>query len=117
VKPADNYILNQPEPYRSMLLHIVAVLESSVTEFEMQYRWKIPYVYHKGKPFCYLNASHKKQFVDVGFSKGFKLEKNQDVLVADGGRNTIKSLRYTTLEAIDNAVLLDVVKEAMTLYP
>lgn len=118
MKPADLYIINQPEPYRSILLHLVAVLEVTLKEsYQLECKWNVPYMYYKGRPFCFLNASHKRQYVDLGFSRGFKLQKHQDVLVADGGRNTMKSLRYRSLEEIDNDVLVDVIREAMILYP
>ena len=54
-------------------------------------------------------------FVDAGFSRGFKLKRNQDCLVGEN-RNTMKSLRYYNLEDIDNAVLEDVIREAASLY-
>lgn len=117
MKPADLYVMNQPEPYRSMLLHLLAVLEATITEsYQLEYKWKVPHVYYKKRPFCFLNASHKRQYVDLGFSRGFQLQQHQDVLVADGGRNTMKSLRYKSLEEIDNEILVDLIKEAMTLY-
>jgi hypothetical protein len=115
LKPTELYILNQPEKYRNMLLHIVAVVEQALPEATLEYKWKIPYFYYKKKPLCYLNASHKHQFVDVGFANGFQLKYNQDFLIADNGRNTIKSLRYKSLEEIDNAILISVLQESITL--
>jgi hypothetical protein len=116
VKPADLYLLNQPEPYRSMLLHIIAVIENTLPQVTLEYKWMVPYFYYKNKPFCYLNASHKHQFVDVGFAKGFHLKNNLEYLIADNGRNTVKSLRYKSLVAIDNKVLISVIGEAVSLY-
>lgn len=116
MKPADLYILNQPEQYRSIFLHIIAVVENTLPEVTLEYKWTVPYFYYKKKPFCYLNASHKHQFVDVGFAKGFHLKKNLDHLIADNGRNTVKSLRYKSLEAIDNDVMISVIREAASLY-
>lgn len=116
MKPTELYILNQPEKYRDILLHIIAVVEHTLPEATLEYKWGIPYFYYKKKPFCYLNASHKNQFVDVGFAKGFQLKTQQQHLVADNGRNTIKSLRYYALETIDNNVLVEVIEEAKTLY-
>ena len=72
------------------------------------------YLFQK-KPFCYLAPNHKKGFLDVGFAKGFELKRNQETLV-DENRNTVKSLRYYSIEEIDNAVLIDVVLEAKLLY-
>jgi hypothetical protein len=116
LKPTELYILNQPEKYRDILLHIIAVVEHTLPEATLEYKWKIPYFYYKKKPFCYLNASHKHQFVDVGFAKGFQLNKHQNYLIGENGRNTIKSLRYNALETIDNEILVSVIEEAKKLY-
>lgn len=117
MNPAEEYILTQPEPYRSVLLHVQAVIEKTLPRLSLHYKWRVPYYYLNGKPFCYLNVNFKKQFVDVGFSKGFQLTVHVPLLVADGGRNTIKSLRYQTLDAIDHEVLRAVLQDAVTLYP
>ena len=116
MKPTELYLLNQPEKYRSILLHIITVVERTLPEVTLEYKWGIPYFYYKKKPFCYLNASHKHKFVDVGFAKGFQLNNNGKYLIADNGRNTVKSLRYYALEEIDNAILASVVDEAKKLY-
>lgn len=93
-------------------MHIVVVVVQVVPEATLEYKWKIPFFYIGKKPFCYLNASHKKQFVDVAFMDGFQLKLHQNLLIADGGRSRVKSLRYKTLEEIDNDVLIDLLKEA-----
>jgi len=116
VKPADLYILNQPEHYRSMLFHIIAVVENTLPDVTLEFKWTVPYFYYKKKPLCYLNASHKHQFVDVGFAKGFHLKNNLNHLIADNGRNTVKSLRYKSLKEIDNEVLIATIHEAASLY-
>lgn len=116
MKPADLYLLNQPDMYRDILLHIVSVIKNTIPEVTLEYKWTVPYFYYKKKPLCYLNASHKNHFVDVGFAKGFQLKQNQQHLVADNGRNTVKSLRYYSLDEVDNEVLISVLKEAIILY-
>jgi hypothetical protein len=115
MKPQELYILKQPANYQGMLLHIIAVVERTLPSVSLEYKWTVPYFYHNKKTLCYLTVNAKKQFVDVGFAKGFKLKKNQQHLVSDNGRNTVKSLRYATLEDIDNSVLQSVLKEAVTL--
>ncbi|MCK6606912.1 MAG: hypothetical protein L6Q46_01260 [Flavobacterium sp.] len=67
------------------------------------------------KAFLLFGSNHKKGFLDVGFAKGFELKNNQEVLV-DENRNTVKSLRYYSLEEIDNEVLIAVISEAKLLY-
>lgn len=115
MKPTEVYILNQPEKYQAMMLHVLSVVEQELSESELLFKWGIPYLYYKKKPFCYFAPNHKKGFLDVGFAKGFELKKNQEVLVAEN-RNTVKSLRYFTIESINNEILIDVIKEAKLLY-
>jgi hypothetical protein len=115
MKPVQEYILHQPQKYREMLLHIMSVVENTVQEATLLFKWGVPYFYCHKKPFCYLAPNHKKGFVDIGFAKGFALKTNLEYLV-DENRNTVKSLRYFTLESIDNTVLIAVLKEAISLY-
>ena len=115
MKPTEEFILRQPQPYQAMILHVLAVVEQELPQSELLFKWGIPYVYFKNKPFCYFAPNHKKGFLDVGFAKGFKLKRNQDVLV-DEKRNTVKSLRYFSIETIDHALLIDVISEAKSLY-
>ena len=92
------------------------LIEKQLPGVTLEYKWNVPYFYYKKKPFCYLNASHKHQFVDIGFAKGFQLKNNLENLIADNGRNTVKSIRYKSIEEIDNTILLSVVVEASYLY-
>jgi len=114
MKPVEEYILNQPEPYRSILLHVQAVVELSVPDIKLLYKFKIPFFYYKNKPFIYLNASHKKQYVDVAFMKGYDLTLHQDQLNGEG-RTLVKSLRYKSLEEIDNDVLVELIQAQILL--
>jgi len=115
MKPTDQYIYQQPEKYQAIVLHLIGVFEHEIPELQLLFKWGIPYFYYKKKPFCYLAPNHKKGFVDAGFSRGFQLKGNQEYLV-DENRNTVKSLRYYDLKEIDNAILKEVIQEALTLY-
>jgi hypothetical protein len=115
MKITDEYIYRQPEKFRSILLHLISVFEREIPELVLLFKWGIPYFYYKKKMFCYLAPNQKKGFVDAGFARGFQLVGNQDYLVGEK-RNTVKSLRYFNLEDIDNAILVDVIKEAAALY-
>jgi hypothetical protein len=111
----DEYIFRQPKHHQSILLHLISVFEREIPALELMFKWGIPYFYYRKKPFCYLAPNHKKRFVDLGFARGFQLKRNQDCLVSEK-RNTVKSLRYFSLESINNAVLEDVIQEARSLY-
>ena len=115
MNPAENYILNQPEPYRSILLHLQVVIKNTIPEVEMLYKYRIPFYYLHKKPFCYLNASHKKQFVDLGFWKGNRINIHNKYLVTEN-RKIMVSLRYQCLEDINETILIEVLKKAGSLY-
>jgi hypothetical protein len=115
MKLTDEYIYRQPEQYKSILLHLISVFERELPHLELLFKWGIPYFYYKKRMFCYLAPNHKKGFVDAGFARGFQLKKNLESLV-DEKRNTVKSLRYYSLEDIDNTILEDVIREAASLY-
>ena len=111
MKPAEAYILNQPEPFKSILLHLQILIESAFPEVELRFKWRIPVYYLDDKPFCYLNASHKKGFVDVAFWASAHLTKYTEFLVTEN-RKVVKSLRYFKLKDINEEILLTVLEEA-----
>lgn len=111
MKPAEDYILNQPEPFKSILLHLQILIEGSFPEVDLQFKWKIPFYYLDGKPFCYLNPSKKKGYVDVAFWVSAHLTKYNEFLILEN-RKVVKSLRYYTLADIDEEILLTVLEEA-----
>jgi hypothetical protein len=116
MRQTDEYIFRQPEKQQSILLHLITIFEREIPELELLFKWGIPYFYFRKKPFCYLAPNSKIGFVDAGFARGFQLKRNQDFLVGEK-RNTVKSLRYYSLEEIDNTILEDVIREARSLYP
>jgi hypothetical protein len=115
MKPAEAYILSQPEPYRSILLNLQIIIESQIPEIELLYKWKIPFYYYKGKPFCYFNASHKRMYVDLGIVKGFQLTIHQNKLIAEK-RSIMKSIRYYSDDEIDSSVLVEIIQELIKFY-
>jgi hypothetical protein len=111
MKPAEEYILHQPEPYRSIVLHVQMIIERTLPDVELKYKWRLPCYYVGKSPICYINVSQKKQFVDVGFWNSAHLTKRLDVLVSEK-RKVVRSLRYTSLEDVDNKILMHVLKDA-----
>ena len=116
MKPTDNYLFNQPEKYLLISHYLIDVVNQTVPSASLEFKWGVPYFYYLNKPFCYLAPNHKKGFVDLGFAKGFQLENHQDVLISEN-RNTVKSLRYFSLDSIEHDTLIQVIKEAVSLYP
>ena len=110
MNPAEEYILNQPEPAKSILLHLQILIEATLPDAVMLYKYKIPFYYIDAKqPFCFLG--HSKGYVDVGFWHGAHLTVHLDHLVSKG-RKHMKSLRYYKPEDVNEKVLIDVLTEA-----
>ena len=113
MNPAENSILNQSEPYRSILLHLKAVIEHTIPSAQLVYKWRMPCFYLDGKKmFCYMHQS--KDYVDLGFWNAAHFKKNTEYLVSEK-RKRIKSLRYKTLEDINETILKEVLLEAYSL--
>lgn len=113
MNPAEEYILNQKEPFKSVLLHLQVVIEGTIPELELKFKYRTPFYYLDGKPFCYLNVPKNKPFVDVGFWSSAHLTVHADKMVTEG-RKVMKSLRYHSLEDIDGEVLEAVLKDAQS---
>jgi hypothetical protein len=109
MKPAELYILNRPEPFRTMLMHLQILVESTIAEVELKYKWKIPVYYIGKKPLCYFNASIKKGYVDVAFWTAVDLSKFDKHLITEN-RKVVKSLRYSSLEEINEEVLIEILQ-------
>ena len=110
MNPAEDYILNQPEPYRSILLHVQVIIEHTIPDAVLKYKWRIPCYYVGKRPICYFNASHKNEFVDIAFWHSSYITKYTEHLVSEN-RKVVKSLRYKTLEDVNDSVLISVLKQ------
>ncbi|MBQ4805071.1 DUF1801 domain-containing protein [Aquimarina sp. MMG015] len=109
MNPAENYILNQPEPFRSMLLHLQVLIETTLPEVQLLFKWKVPFYYIDKSPICYLNVT--KGYVDIGFWGAQYFTKDMDKLVSDK-RKYVKSLRYFEPKEIEEDTLIDLLEQA-----
>ncbi|GAB5472388.1 MAG: hypothetical protein Mars2KO_04870 [Maribacter sp.] len=109
MNPAEAYILKQSEPFRSILLHLQAVIEHTVADVDLKYKYRIPFFYTEGRPFCYMNQS--KDYVDLCFWNAAHLTVHRELMVKDG-RKVMRSLRYKSLEEINDMVLVEVLQDA-----
>ena len=114
MNPAEEYILSQPEPKRNILLHVRAVIEAVIPEVGMKYKWGIPCFFADKHPICYMNAPPKKDYVDIAFWNSAHLTKHVELMVSEN-RKIVKSFRYTSLEAINDQILIEVLEEVYAL--
>lgn len=108
MNPAEVYILEQPEPYKSILMHLQLLIEHTFPEAELKYKWRIPCYYVNSRPICYLNQS--KDYVDVGFWHSAHLKQYTEFMVSEK-RKVVKSMRYKTLDDIDDQLFINILKE------
>ncbi|MGB5819823.1 MAG: DUF1801 domain-containing protein [Saonia sp.] len=111
MNPAEHYILHRAEPFRAILLHLQSIIEHTIPELDLKYKYKIPFYYVNGRPFCYLN--HTKDYVDVGFWNAAHLTVHPEHLITDG-RKMMRSLRYKSLEEVNHTILIEVLQDAYT---
>ena len=111
MNPAEKYILEQAEPFKGILLHLQVVVEQTIPGIELQYKYRIPFYYLNGKPFCYLNVPKGKGYVDVGFWSSAHLTQYVEHMVTEG-RKVMRSLRYRSIEEIDHIILVAILKDA-----
>ncbi len=109
MNPAEDYILNQTEPFRGILLHLQSVIELTVPDVDLKYKYRVPFYYLDGRPYCYLNQS--KDYVDLGFWNAAHLAVHLEHMCI-AGREMMRSLRYKSLEEIDNAILIAILEDA-----
>ena len=109
MNPAEEYILNQDEPFKSIFLYLQTVIEKTIPGLELKFKYKIPFYYLEGRPYCYLNQS--KDYVDLGFWNATHLTVHLEYMET-AGRKMMRSLRYKTLEDVDLKVLKEVLQDA-----
>ena len=110
MNPAEVYILKQQEPYKSILIQLQAIIEAIAPNAELLYKWRVPYYYCNGIPLCYLNQS--KDYVDLGFWHHDKMDKFTEHFV-DTNRKLIRSLRYRSIEEINDDVIVYVLQKQL----
>ncbi|GAA0873084.1 hypothetical protein GCM10009117_22310 [Gangjinia marincola] len=115
MNPAEEYILRQAEPHRSMLLHLQVIIEHTVPQAALKFKWSIPFYFLHDQMFCYLNVPASKKYVDLVFAKADELPLFHPYLERDK-RKKMRSLRYTQLEEINDDVLMSILTAAKKLY-
>ena len=108
MNPAESYILKTPEPFREILLHLKTLIEYSVPEAQLLYKWHLPFYYLNSSMFCFLN--YRKTFVELSIPKGIELP-DRDKLIAGEGRKSLRSLRFLSSEDIDEQLVLSVLSQ------
>lgn len=110
MKPAEAYILNQKEPYRSILLQLQSIIEAVAPNVQLLYKWRIPFYYCNIIPLCFLNQS--RDYVDLGFWHFEKMDQYTNCFVATK-RKSVRSLRYKSVDDINDDVVVYVIHKQL----
>ena len=92
MNPAHNYILSRPEPWKTMLIELRAIIKSTIPEAEESFKWGLPFYSVNGKMCCFLNF--RKTFVEISFTKGVLIEGYKEFLIGGEKRKNLRSLRF-----------------------
>jgi hypothetical protein len=111
VKPAEQYIFNQKEPYQSIMLYVRSVILKTLPDVIERYSYKIPFYNIDKKPMLYLNILKGTNYVDVAFVQGVLLENKFPILKDDNNRKQVRSIQVKSLEDFDELEFVALLKE------
>lgn len=110
MNPALNYINDAPEPHRTIMVHLLLLIESTVPTAQLLYKWHLPFYYLNAKTmFCFLNV--RANYVDLGMPYGIHLSNAHGVLIDGEKRKMLRSMRFYRVEDIDAAVVIKTLQE------
>jgi hypothetical protein len=112
MNPSESYILNQREPYQSIMLYVRSVIFKTLPEVNERYSYKIPFYNVGKKPLLYLNVLKGTNYVDVAFVQGILLEDKFPALENHNNRKQVRSIQVKSLEDFDEMEFVELLKEA-----
>ncbi|PCI09050.1 MAG: 2-dehydro-3-deoxyphosphooctonate aldolase [Flavobacteriaceae bacterium] len=112
MNPIEQHILNQKEPYQSLMLYIRSVIKKNLPEVEEKYSYNIPFFNIDKKPMLYLNVLKGTDFLDVAFVQGIFLETPFPELKDDNNRKQVRSLQVKSLEDFDELRFVEMLLQA-----
>jgi len=115
LNPTETYLLNQREPYQSIMLYVRSVILKALPSIEEKYNYGIPFYHHNKKPLCYLNILKGTNFVDVAFVQGVFLEEDFPELRNYNNRKQVRSLQVKSLEDFDEMLFVKLLNQAANL--
>jgi len=115
MKPTEQHILNQKEPYQSIMLYVRSVIFKTLPKIEEKYSYKIPFYFHNKKPMCYLNILKNTNYVDIAFVQGVFVQKKFTQLKDNNNRKQVRSLSVKSLKKFDELMFIKLLNDASNL--
>lgn len=113
LRELDNFYLEQPEPNRSFMLGLRAVFLNYDPRISEEWKYRLPFFYFKGKPFCYIWKDKKTQEPYIGIVKADKFD---HPLLVKGDRKKMKALYFKPTKDIPIELIDEIFQLAMRYY-
>lgn len=113
MKSIDLLYSEMEEPKRSAVLAIRDLIVGWDPAFTEHVKYGLPFIYFKGKMFCYFWQDKKTAIPYIGFSNGFKFDHYS---LKSDGRKRIKVFEFDPESDLDFESLTEVLKLAMQTY-
>ncbi len=107
----DQYFLDQPEPQRSCLLALRALILDFDQDFTPDWKYRMPFFNYKGKRCCYLWVDKKTQGPYIGFVHGQLLDHPR---LEQGDRSRMKILRIDPEKDLPVELIQNLLHEALS---
>jgi len=115
MNPVEQYLFDQKEPYKSIMLYVRSVILKSFPEVEEKFKYNIPFYHHNKKPMCYLNILRGTNYVDVAFVQGVFLQDKFSQLKENKNRKQVRSIQVKSIKDFDESMFIGLLKEAAIL--
>ncbi len=108
----DNFYLTLPEPQRGCFLALRDIILSLSDDITPEWKYKLPFFYHKKKMFCYLWMDKKTKEPYIGVTDGLLIDHSALEL---GDRKRMKIYRVNPEQDILVDEIVDILQQSIDL--
>jgi hypothetical protein len=109
----QNFYLEKEEPLKSCLYALQGIILSFDERVTEHWKYKVPFFYFNGKPFCYLWYNKKNNEPYIGIVKGCYID---HPMLESGNRKKMKIIRINPCSDIPIESILEILTLARTFY-
>lgn len=113
LRELDNFYLEQLEPNRSFMLALRSFFLKYDSRISEEWKYRLPFFYYKGKPFCYIWKDKKTQQPYIGIVKADRFD---HPLLIKGDRKKMKVLYFNPIKDIPTDIIDEIFQLSMQYY-
>ncbi len=111
--PLETFFEYYEEPTRGCLLALRDLIQAFDDDLVEHYKYRVPYFYYRGKPFCYLYQDKKAAYPYIGIPRSDRFD---HPALVQGDRKRMKVLPVNPEEDIPVEIIYEVLELAKALY-